>query len=175
MDILEFAHEKETQMEQTYRQLADNAPSEGLKNIFTRLANAEHRHADVVESMQEQTGVPLETTSLDEARSMFDKIQKDRRQLLEEAVEQKDVYKRARQLEEESRALYTEQSEKAEQPLHRNIFNQLAQQEKMHYIIMDNILDFIEKPEQWTEDAEFTHVLEKYAGTAYYPEFPELE
>ena len=170
MDIFEFAMQKENEAEKLYRGLADDAPTEGLKNAFTRLADTELKHFQVVKAMQEQTGVQLDTPALDDATYMFNRLKDDRQALLGAEENQVEVYKKARGMEEGSMKFYQEKADELENPLQKKILTQLAQQEKMHYILMDNIVEFVEKPENWVEDAEFTAILEKYAGTDYYPE-----
>jgi rubrerythrin len=170
MDIFEFAMQKENEAEKLYRGLADDAPTEGLKNAFSRLADNEQKHYEVVKAMQEQTGVQLDVPVLDDATYMFNRLKADRQALLDTEENQVEVYKKARGMEESSMKFYQEKADEIENPLQKKILEQLAQQEKMHYILMDNMVDFVEKPENWIENAEFTHILEKYAGTDYYPE-----
>lgn len=35
------------------------------------------------------------------------------------------------------------------------------EEEKKHYFLLDNIIEFVSRPEQWLENAEFYH-LEEY-------------
>lgn len=170
MNIFEFAMQKENEAEKLYRELAQDAPTEGLTNAFNRLADNEHKHYEVVQAMQEQVGVELDNPALDDATYMFNRLKGDREALLGAEKNQVEVYRKARGMEESSMLFYQEKADEIDNPLQRRILLQLAQQEKMHYILMDNLVEFVEKPENWAENAEFTHILDKYAGTAYYPE-----
>lgn len=170
MDVFQFAMQKEKDAEQFYRELAANSNTEGVCHIFTMLADAEVRHYNVVKAMQDHTpDVPaanLMEDALAEMRAarrsmQLDKVSEDH---------QTEAYLKARQLEEESIKLYSEQAEAAEDDASRRVFRQLANQEKMHYMLVDNMLEFVAKPEEWLEDAEFTHILDKYRGTDYYPD-----
>ncbi len=169
MDIFTFAMDKEDAAEKHYRALSDQATSPGLKHIFTYLADMEHRHYQVVAGMRDQARVELEDESLDKAEWMFNRISEDKDAVLGEQQRQVDAYKAARQLEKESLEFYQEQADKAVNEENRKIFRKLAEQEKMHYIFMDNFVEFVMQPEVWHEDAEFSHIIEKYRGTAYYP------
>ncbi len=170
MDVFQFAMQKEKDAEQFYRDLAANSRTDGIRHIFNMLADAEVRHYNVVKDMQDHTpDVPPSNIMEDALKDMrearksmdLDKVSEDH---------QLDAYLKARQLEEESIKLYSEQAEKAEDEASQRIFRQLTNQEKMHYVLLDNMAEFVSKPEEWLEDAEFTHILDKYRGTDYYPD-----
>ncbi len=175
MDIFEFAMRKEQDAEKLYRDLASRVGDGGRKTILTRLADAERKHAEVVAALREETGGDLPADFPEEPGKLLEKLAEDRSQVVVESERHVDVYRKARDMEQESVELYREQSEKAGNPLHQRIFRQLMEQEKMHYILLDNMLDFVMMPESWCEDAEFSHIIDKYRGTAYYPGLSEYE
>ena len=43
----------------------------------------------------------------------------------------------------------------------KRIFQKLAEEEKKHYFLLENIIQFVSRPETWLENAEFYH-LEEY-------------
>ena len=43
----------------------------------------------------------------------------------------------------------------------KDVFLKLADEEKKHYFLLGNIIEFISRPEHWLENAEFHH-LEEY-------------
>jgi rubrerythrin len=43
----------------------------------------------------------------------------------------------------------------------KEIFQRLADEEKKHYFLLENIIEFVSRPETWLENAEFYH-LEEY-------------
>ncbi len=175
MDVFEFARQKEEAAEKTYRQLAEQADAPGLQHIFTYLADMEHRHARVVAAMSDGADAELEEPSLDQARSMFHRLAADKDLVLGEQRRQVDVYKQALQMEKESLQFYREQARQTESKNNRTIFQQLAEQEKMHYILVDNMVQFVMQPEVWVESPEFSHILDKYRGTDYYPGMMEYD
>lgn len=175
MDVFSFALEKEMAAEKLYRQLAESTESEGLNNIFTRLADMERHHIAVVAAMRDRADVKLDTESLDSVRSMLNRLADEKDYLPEDPKQQKEVYEKVRQMEKESIDLYLQQARENDDEAIRNTFLQLAEQEKMHYILIDNILEFVTKPDIWCENAEFSHIMDKYRGTAYYPGMLEYE
>lgn len=172
MNIFDFAMQKEKDAEAFYRDLAENSNSEGLKNIYNYLVNAETQHYDVVKHMKEHEKTDTETGILGDVGTIFNKMSRSKDELLKLDRQQVRVYEKARAIEKESIDLYTEKARETENPDHKRIFRQLAEQEKMHYAIVDQLVETVILPETWVENGEFSHILEKQRGDAYYPDIP---
>ena len=69
------------------------------------------------------------------------------------------LYKKARQFEQETCAYYTEQAEAVDSAEAKSILTELAAQEKLHFELMDTIVEMVERPEagNWLENAEWFH------------------
>ena len=161
MDIFEFAMEKEQFAEQYYRKLAESAPHKGLVSIFTMLADEEHTHYEVILKMKD--GVPAEvadTILLTNAKTIFARIRHSHEKF-KFGDTQIDTYKKAREIERDSRAFYKQKADEAQDPRQKAIFNTLAEEENKHYFLLDNIIEFVSRPKTWLENAEFHH-LEQY-------------
>ena len=161
MDIFDFAIEKEKLSEEFYRKLADSAPAKGLISIFTMLADEEHNHFNVVSKMKEgmKTEVP-ETILLTNAKTIFAKMRQSREKF-KFGDSQIDLYKKAQDIERDSRSFYRQKAAESQDPLVKAIFNTLAEEENKHYFLLENIIEFVTRPETWLENAEFHH-LEQY-------------
>jgi len=159
MDILEYALKMEKDGEATYSELAAKSDSKGLSAIFTMLADAEVKHYDTIKKMQQgETNSGLtEDPILDHAKNVFT-IMKEQEGMFQFSMSQKEAYEKALDIEEKSHAFYLEKSEEAESEPQKQIFLQLAAEEKKHVVLMQNIIDFISRPEQWLEDAEWHHL-----------------
>jgi rubrerythrin len=161
MDIFEFALEKERLAEEFYRELAQRAPHKGLISILTMLADEEHGHIEVVIKMKENAPVEVaETILLTNAKTIFAKMRqsKDKMKFGDSQI---DMYKKAQDIEKDSRSFYRQKAQEAENPSHKAIFNTLAEEENKHYFLLENIIQFLSRPQTWLENAEFHH-LEKY-------------
>ena len=161
MDIFEFAMEKEQLSEQYYRKLAESAPAKGLISILTMLADEEHTHYEVVQKMKQ--GVPAEvadTILLTNAKTIFAKMRQSREKF-KFGGSQKDLYKKAQDIERESRSYYKQKAGEATVPQQKEIFETLADEENKHYFLLENIIEFVSRPQTWLENAEFHH-LEQY-------------
>jgi len=157
MDIFDFAMEKEKFSEEYYRDLAHRASHVGLKNILTMLADEEAKHYRTVERMR--TEVPAEVTDtpvLERAREVFEKMRVSPKKF-DFLISEAELYRKACQIEEQSRKFYLDQAEEAQDPDQKRILKLLAQEEDKHLLLMENIYSFVSKPESFLENAEMYH------------------
>jgi len=157
MDIFEFAMTKEKQAEQNYRHLAEKADQAGLKNILTMLADEETRHYRTVERMRSQTpGDVGETSILANAKEIFEKM-KASAERFDFHVSEAELYRKARDIEEQSKKFYLEKADEVEDPAQKKIFKKLAEEEDRHVVLMEALTNFVSRPQTYLEDAEFYH------------------
>jgi rubrerythrin len=157
MDIFQFAMQKEKYSEQYYRDLAGRTNYAGLRNILTMLADEEVEHFRVVEHMKAQTppNVP-KTPILAHAKEMFAKMRGSSKKF-DFNISEADLYRKACDIEEESKRFYLERAEEVKDPAQKEIFRKLAAEEHKHWIIVDNIRSFVARPETFLENAEIFH------------------
>jgi len=161
MDIFKFAMKQEKTQAKLYRTWGRKAKLPGLKRILEMLAKDEDKHFRIVRAMGKSLSPKMTRTPvLSKARSIFAKMKKldfagGRR--LEPAI----VFNKALSLEEKSRVFYLKKSKEATSKAHRDLFLVLSQEEKKHWILIENIIEFVSKPKTWIENAEFNH-LEDY-------------
>ena len=159
MNIYKYAMKMEIDGENFYRNLADKAESEGIRNILTMLADEELKHFETLKRMSEnELNIEMASTdSLQDVKNIFAKIQENNIETGSDA-EQIDLYREAQEHEEKSYQFYLEKSEQAESESEKAIFLKLAKEEKKHMILMGNIADFVAQPDLWIADAEFNRM-----------------
>ena len=158
MDIFEFALEKEQLAHEAYKKLAQLAPSDSLKGILNLLADEELRHVEMVRALQQNQTVEIPPTKLlDQAKKVFEKIHAAG-ETMDFNISESDLYKKARQIELEARDYYKAQAEVADSEALRDILKRLAAEEQKHYVLVDNLCRFIERPQSYLENAEFNHL-----------------
>ncbi len=161
MEIFDYALKMERDAEKMYRDLAEkNVGNPGVKKIMTMLADEEARHYKVLNNMKSETPGPIDSKILSHAKEIFRKM-KEGGEGLEALGTQVELYRKAQELEKESEELYEELEGRSGDDRHRNIFHRLAEEEKRHYFLLDNIVEFVSRPETWLENAEWHH-LEEY-------------
>ncbi len=160
MDIFQYAMQMEKDGEDYYRQLADRTENKGLKTILTMLADEEVKHYNTIEEMKTEKLQLAQTTILADAKNVFVQI-KESNENFDFDSKQAELYKKAQDIEKKSEDFYREKVNQVEKEYQKEIFLKLAEEEKKHYFLLENIIQFVSRPETWLENAEFNH-LEEY-------------
>jgi len=159
MNIYKFAMKMEKDSENYYSELANKTGDVGLQNILKMLANDEVKHYNIIEQMM-KTDVSAElaeSSILENAKDIFVKI-KGKNPVFDFDLTQVDFYRKAQEMEEKSYKFYMEVSDKAKIESKRKIFLKLAGEEKKHMFLLENLVEFVSRPETWIENAEFNHL-----------------
>ena len=160
MNIYKYAMKMEKDGENYYRELANKTSNVGLRNILKMLADDEVKHYNIIQQMMktDTTAELAETNILENAKNIFIKI-KGKKIVFDFDLPQINFYRQAQKIEEKSYKFYLEMSDKVEFELQRTIFLKLAEQEKKHMFLMENLVEFVSRPETWVENAEFNHLV----------------
>jgi rubrerythrin len=143
---------------------AGRMSNKALKQIFDELANDEKRHYEIFKAMSEG-----KTPSIDEAfktdiltttKNVFQQL-KDSGEKMEFADDVKQVWIKARDIEDDAESFYREKANEATDSAQKAMWNRIADEEHKHWVAMNNVVNFLSRPEQWLEDAEWTN-LEAY-------------
>jgi len=162
MNVFEFAMQMEQDGEAYYRELAAKAEDPGLKKIFIGLAEDEVTHYQILKKMHEKaTFAKEESNILNSARNIFQEM-KDRGDIvIAKELAQPEAYRKALKAEEESFTFYERKAEESSDPVEKKTLLTFAREERRHYKLIENIIEFVSRPEAWLENAEFTR-LEEY-------------
>jgi len=55
---------------------------------------------------------------------------------------------------------YAEKAEEVESESQKEMLLAIAEEEKRHYFLLDNIIEFVARPDTWLENAEFGKLAE---------------
>jgi rubrerythrin len=161
MDIFDYAMKMEKDGEQYYRRVAEKVNNKGIRTILSMLADEEVKHYNALARMQAQQPAEMaETVILADAKNVFEQMNESGEKLDVDAT-QTELYKEAQRIEEKSRVFYMEKAEEVSGKEQKELFLRLAEEEKKHYLLLENIIEFVSRPEDWLENAEFYH-LEEY-------------
>ncbi|MDA3958886.1 ferritin family protein [Oceanispirochaeta sp.] len=155
MDIFEFSIQMEHDAEELYRTLASKTEQTGIKKIFTMLADDEVKHAHAVEVLQKKMDTSAVKGSMKEVQTIFASLKKES----VDGILSKDLLvelRRALEIEKKGKEFYEEQFSKFDTEAGRKLFKSLSRQEEYHYMTVNNLIELVEKPEWWVENAEFT-------------------
>lgn len=160
MIIFEYAMQMEKDGEEFYRDIARNTENAGVRYILTMLADEEVHHFEILQQIEDSSPELTESKLLDHAENVFVQM-KETGQSLDIDVSQTDLYREGQAIEQKSIDFYTEKANEVPEEYQKQIFLKLAQEEKKHYFLLENIIDFVSRPATWLENAEFCH-LEEY-------------
>jgi rubrerythrin len=69
-----------------------------------------------------------------------------------------DAYIKARDVEKVSQETYEQKAEEISDPEQKEICLMIAGEEAKHYLILDNLIEFLQQPATWMEDAEWRNM-----------------
>jgi rubrerythrin len=160
MNIYDFAMQMEQDGEAFYREMASQTADAGVTSIFTALADDEVKHYNIVKQLKDGAVAPEmdDTAVLATAQNIFSQM---KGQTFDTTGPQVDVYRQAQELERKSEAFYREKADEVSQSTHKTLLLRIAQEENKHFFLLDHMIEYVNRPETWIEDAEFNH-LEAY-------------
>jgi rubrerythrin len=145
MDIYEYAMQMEKDGEDFYREVAQQSPNRGIKTILTMLADDEVRHYNVIEKMKsDEPSKLVETTVLTNAKNVFAQLKESGEKFTSE-TNQIRLYQKALDIEKKSRDFYTQKAGEVSGENVKELFLRLAGEEQKHYVLVENIIDFLSR------------------------------
>jgi rubrerythrin len=158
MNIYDYAMQLEKDGENYYREAASRSTHKGLTTILTMLADAEVIHYDVFSKMKEGKFRQIpDAPILKDVKNIFVKM-KEEGGLEDIGVSEIEVYTKAQGIEKTTEDFYREKATQTEDPTERETFLKVAGEENKHYFILQQIIDFVSRPNEWLEDAEWYHL-----------------
>jgi rubrerythrin len=159
MNVYEYAMKVEKEGEQYYRELAEKTNDAGLKSILTMLADEEIKHYVVFDKMNKKQIIPTQphVDVFSSAKTIFQKMREEN-QTATFSDDQIDFYKSALRSEENSYKFYIEKALMLEDEEQKAIFMRIAEEERQHMVLLENLVEYISFPERWLENAEFNHM-----------------
>ena len=155
MNAYEYAMEVEKEGEKYYRELANMSPYVGLKRVFTLLADEEVNHYEIFKDMLNKNKVDLSHLRIiEDKKTIYEELSKDKDRINFNSKEIK-FYQDAIHAEDGLEQFYLKQAQKAETQDAKSVFIKISKEEAKHKIILENILSFIQEPNNLVECAEF--------------------
>ena len=156
MSVFEFAMQMELDGEKFYREIAEKSTNPGLKKIFNTLADEEVVHYNTFKKLAEKTGADaIESDVLAKAKNIFVDLKNAGDFDITAETLQTDAYKKAMEAEKEAYTFYEKKAEEADDENEKKILLTFAREERRHYRLLENVLEFVSRPDEWLENAEF--------------------
>lgn len=159
MNVFEFAMQMEKDGEKFYREIAEKTNDPGLQKIFNTLADEEVVHYNTFKKLFEKSGADaVESNILDKAKNIFAEMKDSGGFDVSAETAQTEAYKKAMEAEKEAYTFYEAKAEEVDDPKEKQILLTFAREERRHYRLLENVLEFVSRPDSWLEDAEFANM-----------------
>ncbi len=164
MNVFEHAMQMELDGKAYYEEHAAKIKSPQLKRILLELAGDEQKHYNIFKAMAEGTEVEYEeakkSTILAQVKNVFDELKAEEGDYTY-PEDLREIWVKAREVESKAEEFYREKANELDDEKQKHILNRIADEEHRHWLTMENVIRFLDKPDQWLEDAEWGH-LEDY-------------
>jgi rubrerythrin len=158
MTPFEFAMQMEKEGEAYYREIGRKVNEKGLKNILSMLADDEAKHYDIIKKMAGDLKPIMEPSDiLSRAKNVFRQMKEENGGFIS-GNDQTSLYRKAQEIEKRSIDFYSGMASEVKGETEREMMRRLADEEKRHYFLLENIIQFVSRPKIWIENAEFVHL-----------------
>jgi len=161
MDVLEYAMQIEKEGEAHYRELAERSNNLGMKKILTELADSEVEHYNVFKAFAENTDIPdIDEDILPNVKDIFSKMTLE--STLDINTNEIDLLQKVQVHEKKNQEIYEQKAEEVDAPALKEMLLKIAAEEGKHYQVLGGLIDFLARPSQWLENAEWSHMTDEY-------------
>jgi len=160
MDIFKFAMQMELDGKSFYEKGAAATDDNNLKQIFLTLAEEEQRHYNIFKKISEGEMDAAEDftknrgKTIATAKNLFQKMTEAGQDTLP-GDDIKAVWKEAIGIEEKSEKMYRDEAAKEKNPERKSILNRIADEEKNHIYLIDNMISFLKDPQSFMASNQF--------------------
>ncbi len=161
MDVFEIAKKMELEGKQAYLEMLEKTTNPALKNILRRLAEWEDNHYIIFDAMQQEADlIEVKKATTEEVKKIFSSLKNINAP--DHISEQIAFYEEAINVEIKSANYYKEiAAEIADETVKKEVL-MIADEELKHKKILQEILNYLQEPNQWVESAEFNLDAEDY-------------
>jgi len=163
-NVFDYAMQMEQDGRQFYLDNAEKTDSPELKKILLELADDEAKHYAIFKALRD--GQPAsydeaaKTTIFTTMKNIFTDM-KAQGDDFEFPPDAQRIWEQAREVEKKTEAFYREKAEESDNEKTKAILHKIADEEHRHWVTMENVIKFLDRPNHWLEDAEWSN-LEEY-------------
>lgn len=154
MGVLHDAVHLEEKAERAYREAASQTRDPSARALLTLLAESEAAHAAVLKTfghVADLQGPDLVAAAREWVRGAVE----GNAGVLSPDTQVVDVLRRAADAERESEAFYRHHAERATEERTAELLRELAKIERGHCALVSSLVEYYNRPHEWTESAEF--------------------
>ncbi|WP_161847808.1 ferritin family protein [Athalassotoga saccharophila] len=157
MNAIDYALKMELDGKAFYEKQSKESKDLRIKQIFDMLARDEQRHYDIINDFKKSSYNYKGTDTFKTTKNLFSEMM-NKKENFKTDVNVFDIYKQAIEMEKKSVDLYLNEAKKSTNKDEKEILLKLSEEEKKHQTILENLMEFIRKGEEWVESPEFSHL-----------------
>jgi rubrerythrin len=129
-----------------------------LKNILVNLADDELKHYNLFKALRDGASAEYKdaekTKILGNTRNLFQRL-RDEEANATFAPDVRSVWQKAQDVEKESEDYYRKEADKLSDPNQKKILNKIADEERKHWVALQHVIEFLDRPNAFLENAEW--------------------
>jgi len=159
MNIFEFAMQMETDGRDYYLNQAEKTDHPMLEKILLEMADDELKHYNIFKRLRDGHAAEYKeakkTTIVSSAKNIFQTMKEEGSEFSsdENVV---NIWAKAREVEKNAEKFYREKADETDNGNAKHILNRIADEEHMHWATIDHVISFLNKPDQFLENAEWS-------------------
>ena len=159
MNIIECTIKMKQETRAHYERLSEAVSEKELKRLFSLLAAAEDEHIEKLQALKDNMNEigSLNFDALDASVCVFSP-HIDPRHLAETLSNDPDAYRHVVQEEQETIEFFDQLKNEAENEQMKKVCQVLADKEREHLTMLENIYFFVEEPRTYLEWGEFSNL-----------------
>lgn len=159
MNIFEFAMKMEEDGRTYYLEHARKIENPALKKILLDMADDELKHFKIFQAMRNQETIEYldssKTTIIDTVKNAFEELKQEAKEHTTQTDFRK-IWETALEIEEKAENFYREKAEEIDDSNGKRTLRKIADEEHNHWIAIENVIQFLDKPKQWLENSEWS-------------------
>ncbi len=163
MDVFEFAMKMEKDGQAYYEKMAAQTENAVLKEILNNLAQDEIKHYNLFKKFRDG-----DDSAVADMKSSGSKVMENARNVFQNLAAgnvpegfTQDImgaWKEAQNIEKKSEDFYREKAADETDEGIKSTILEIADEEHKHWVLIENVIRFLNRPKQWLEDAEWNHL-----------------
>lgn len=162
MNVFEYAMQMETDGRNFYLENAEKVKQPELKKILLELAHDEQKHYNLFKALRDGEHAEYKdtekTTILETVKNVFQQLKDEGREEFQFANDAKKIWMEAQEVEKKSEDFYRQKANEVGNDNQKKILNRIADEEHRHWVTMQNVIQFLDRPQHWLEDAEWSNL-----------------
>ena len=163
MNVFDFAMQMELDGKAFYEKMAQEVGNAVIKDILLGLAGDEEKHYQIFKGFRDGDLTGIEelrtqrSTIVENARNIFQDLAESKREL-SFGGDIRVTWLEAQEIEKKSEDFYREKAAEETKEGVRETLNLIANEEHGHWVLIEHVLKFLDRPRQWLENAEWHHL-----------------